>query len=327
MGGFRCWGRRILVGFAGACRRARGALPARAAGTLEIAPGKLIYLTQELEGVVFASNLSSFAASLLRGAGDRARAWLPGGSAETAFPAEWRAWLDEHVPPCARLPEALRQAHEDLVLKFVARKPFIGCAGLEVTEPMRVVVAGHACLLVLGRGLSAYAQVREILVYPGEFVARRKNVGAGGVVHEHAQVLRGESSSLGQVVLSWADVLAPAEAGHNLVVHEFAHQLDQAKGAANGAPFTFASLTQRQQWAAVMAREFQQHQRNAFHGEQTLLSHYGATSPAEFFAVCSEVFFELPQAMRYIHPALYTELSHYYRLDPASWFGAFAEPR
>jgi Mlc titration factor MtfA (ptsG expression regulator) len=190
---------------------------------------------------------------------------------------------------------------------------------------MRVVVAGHACLLVLARGMSAYSHVREILVYPGEFIARRNNTRAEGVVHEHAQVLRGESSSLGQVVLSWADVLAPAGSGHNLVVHEFAHQLDQAKGAANGAPFTYARASQRQRWAEVMRREFDQHQRHTHWGEPTLLSPYGATSPAEFFAVCSEVFFEQPQAMASIHPALYAELSGYYRLDPARWHGALEE--
>jgi len=270
-------------------------------------------------GVVFASSLSSLTSSILRGAGKRARSWLPLGSAETEFPEEWRASLHEHVPLYTVLPEALRRSHEDLVLKFLARKPFIGCAGLEVTEHMRVVIAGHACLLVLARGLSAYAHVREILVYPGEFVAHRAQVGYDGVVQQHAQVLRGESSSLGQVVLSWSDVLAPAGLGHNLVAHEFAHQLDQAKGGANGAPFTVASTTQRQRWAAVMSREFEQHRRNATFGEQTLLSHYGATSPAEFFAVCSEVFFELPVAMKYVHPALYTELCRYYRLDPAGW--------
>jgi Mlc titration factor MtfA (ptsG expression regulator) len=240
---------------------------------------------------------------------------------ETEFPHDWRTWLNEHVQLRTRLPDVLRLRHETLVLKFLADKPFIGCAGLEISEQMRVVIAGYACLLVLARGMRAYSHVREILVYPGAFVARRTNTGADGLVHQHMQVLRGESSSLGQVVLSWDDVLTPAGFGHNLVVHEFAHQLDQAKGAANGAPFTFASKPQRQQWANVMRREFEQHQRNASFGEQTLLSHYGATSPAEFFAVCSEVFFELPQAMRYVHPALYKELSQYYRLWPADWFG------
>lgn len=260
-----------------------------------------------------ASSLSSFASSILRGVRRRAA---------IEFPPEWRAWLDEHVQLRARLPAPLQLRHEKLVLDFVARKPFIGCAGLEVTEQMRVVVAGYACLLVLARGMHAYSHVREILLYPGQFAAHRAGMGADGLVHEHVQVLHGESSSLGQVVLSWADVLEPLGFGHNLVVHEFAHQLDQAKGVANGAPFTSAGKPQRERWASVMLREFERHRRNASLGEQTLLSHYGASSPAEFFAVCSEVFFELPQAMRYVHPALYGELSRYYGLEPADWFGA-----
>jgi Mlc titration factor MtfA (ptsG expression regulator) len=268
-----------------------------------------------------ASSLSSFAASVLRGAGRRARSWLPGHAAAADFPGAWRAWLDEHVQLRARLPAQMRLRHEALVQDFVARKPFIGCAGLEVTERMRVVVAGYACLLVLARGMSAYSHVREILMYPGLFAARRAGTGADGLVHEHVQVLHGESSSLGQVVLSWADVLEPVAFGHNLVVHEFAHQLDQAKGVANGAPFTFAGKAQRERWAKVMLREYEQHGRNAALGEQTLLSHYAATSPAEFFAVCSEVFFEMPQAMKYVHPALYNELGGYYGLSPADWFG------
>jgi Mlc titration factor MtfA (ptsG expression regulator) len=273
------------------------------------------------------SRLSSFASSILRRANHSARSWFPARSAGGNFPPEWRFWLDAHVALRARLPESLRLRHESLVLQFVARKPFIGCAGLEVTEQMRVVIAGYACLLVLARGMRAYSHVREILVYPGQFVARRANQAADGLVHEHVQVLHGESSSLGQVVLSWADVLTPAGLGHNLVVHEFAHQLDQAKGSANGAPFTIASTSRRQRWANVMSREFEQHQRNALLGEQTLLSHYGATNPAEFFAVCSEVFFELPQAMRYVHPGLYAELSQYYGVSPADWFGAISGQR
>ncbi len=261
-------------------------------------------------------SLSSLASSVLQGA----KSWLPR-SRQRAMPPQWREWLDAHIPLRAKLPAALRQRHESLVLKFVAQKPFIGCAGLEVTEHMRVVIAGQACLLILARGWSAYAHVRQILLYPGVFAARRAEPGDDGLVHEHVQVLHGESSTYGHVVLSWADVLHPTAFGHNLVVHEFAHQLDQAKGRANGAPFTTASLARRQRWAAVMTREFEQHQRSAYFGEQTLLSHYGATNPAEFFAVCTEVFFELPQAMRYVHPSLYRELSQYFGVSPAEWFG------
>jgi Mlc titration factor MtfA (ptsG expression regulator) len=224
----------------------------------------------------------------------------------------------------ARLPESLRLRHEALVLDFIRRKPFIGCAGFEVTEEVRVVVAGYACLLILARGRSAFDHVREVLVYPGQFVTRRDRVASDGLVHEDVQVLQGESSSLGQVVLSWDDVVQQSRVGQNVVIHEFAHQLDQAKGAANGAPFTAASTARRQRWAAIMSREYAQHQRNTHFGELTLLSPYGATNPAEFFAVCAEAFFELPQAMKYVHPTLYSELGNYFGLDPAEWFGAIS---
>lgn len=259
---------------------------------------------------------------MLRRARHSATAWLPSQGSGAVFPEPWRGWLRERVPLSARLPEPLRLRHEALVLDFIKRKPFIGCAGFEVTEEVRVVVAGHACLLILARGKRAFDHVREVLVYPGGFVARRERVGADGLVHEDARVLQGESSSLGQVVLSWTDTVHQSHLGHNLVIHEFAHQLDQAKGAANGAPFTAASAGRLQRWATVMGREYDQHQRNTSLGEQTLLSPYGATDPAEFFAVCAETFFELPQAMKYIHPTLYKELAAYFRLDPAEWFGA-----
>ena len=271
---------------------------------------------------MLANNISSFASSIVRRARHTAQAWLPSLAPATEFPPAWREWIREQVPLSTRLPDALRLRHESLVLDFVRRKPFIGCAGFEVSEEVRVVVAAWACLLVLARGASAYDHVREVLVYPGEFVTRRERTGPDGLVHGDVHVLRGESSSLGQVVLSWADVANRSHMGHNLVIHEFAHQLDQAKGAANGAPFTTASTARRQRWAEVMSREYAQHQRNTYFGEQTLLSPYGASNPAEFFAVCAEAFFELPQAMRYVHPTLYNELRGYFRLDPAEWFAA-----
>jgi Mlc titration factor MtfA (ptsG expression regulator) len=268
---------------------------------------------------VFVSQLSSFAASALRGATRQVRALLPASPAAAGIQPHWRAWLREHVPIVSRLPKELRERHEALVREFVAHKPFIGCAGFEVTEQARVVVAGHACLLILSRGMAAYRHVREVLVYPGAFAARRASVGPDQVVWEHVQVLHGESSSLGQVVLSWEDIASPASVGHNLVAHEFAHQLDQAKGKANGAPFLVARRARRERWAAVMNHAFEQHRLATAYGEPTLLSAYGATDPAEFFAVSVEAFFEMPQAVKYVHPALYAELGSYFGLDPAAW--------
>jgi len=139
---------------------------------------------------------------------------------------------------------------------------------------------------------------------------------------EQRRALAGESWVQGQVLLSWQDVLKggddPAD-GNNVVIHEFAHQLDQAKGFANGAP-ALRSRADYQRWSAVMQYEFDALRERAARGEPGLLDSYGATDPAEFFAVASEVFFERAAELAYAHPALYQELSRYYRLNPLSWF-------
>jgi len=134
-------------------------------------------------------------------------------------------------------------------------------------------------------------------------------------------VLSGESWSQGQVILSWQDTLQGAAApnnGQNVVIHEFAHQLDQEAGSANGAP-VLARRDYYARWAQVLGAEFAQLQARAAQGQPSLLSDYGATDPAEFFAVASEVFFEQPQSMAVEHPALFRELSQFYRLNPLSW--------
>ena len=134
-------------------------------------------------------------------------------------------------------------------------------------------------------------------------------------------MLSGESWDRGQVILSWEDVVEGAANpgdGRNVAIHEFAHQLDQQKGYANGAPW-LGSRHRYPQWSRVMLEEFARLQQQAAWGEPSLLSHYGATSPAEFFAVASEVFFEQPLDMAAIHPRLYRELAMFYRVDPAAW--------
>jgi Mlc titration factor MtfA (ptsG expression regulator) len=134
-------------------------------------------------------------------------------------------------------------------------------------------------------------------------------------------VLSGESWSQGQVILSWPDVVEGAalpDDGRNVVIHEFAHQLDQQSGAANGAPW-LPGRRRRERWAQVLGAEFAALQRRVAHGEDGLLDAYGAKDPAEFFAVASETFFEQPQQMAAQHAALFGEFSRYYRLQPLSW--------
>jgi Mlc titration factor MtfA (ptsG expression regulator) len=243
---------------------------------------------------------------------------------ETAFPAEWRRILRERVPLVRKMPQHLQMQLRKHMQVFIAEKSFLGCDGLQVTEEMRVVIAAQACLLILNRATDYFANVRQILVYPGAFVVNRVSVDAAGVHREGAEVRLGESWSQGQVVLSWDDALHGADVaddGYNVVIHEFAHQLDQENGAARGAPPPQLgdATHDAQRWSEVFRTAYAHLQAQARTGERGLIDHYGAQDPAEFFAVVSEVFFEQPQALAGEYPALYQELKGYYKLDPASW--------
>lgn len=241
--------------------------------------------------------------------------------ARRPFPAEWRRVLRERVPYVATMPADLQLQLKKRMQVFLAEKPFIGCGGLAVTEEMRVVVAAQACLLLLNQRGARFEDLRQILLYPGPFVVDRSRTDAMGLQHEQRQVLQGESWQQGQVILSWPDVLEGAAEpgdGRNVVIHEFAHQRDQENGGANGAPW-LPNAMRRKRWARVMGREYAALRRRVSVGEETLLDPYGATAPAEFFAVASEVFFEQPGLLAQQHPALYREFSGFYRIHPLSW--------
>jgi Mlc titration factor MtfA (ptsG expression regulator) len=234
------------------------------------------------------------------------------------FPSAWRKILRRRVPIVARLPADLQRRLKRHIQVFLAEKPFIGCLGQAITDEVRVTVAAQACLLLLGRPQSDYyPRLRQILVYPDAFVVRRKRPLGDGVVNEQRQALAGESWSHGQVIISWHEALAGAadpSDGRNVVLHEFAHQVDQDKGNADGLPWR-PHPTTRRRWAAVMGEAFERLQREP----SALIDAYGATDPAEFFAVVTEAFFEQPQALVAEAPAVYRELVGLYRLDPKEW--------
>ena len=237
------------------------------------------------------------------------------------FPAEWRQILRRRVPYFHSLPADLQLQLKKRIQVFLAEKPFIGCAGLSVTEEMRVTIAAQACLLVLNRRGECFSGLRQILVYPDPFLVDKVHADGSGVLQDRRQVLAGESWSIGQVVLSWEDVLEGAETaddGHNVVIHEFAHQLDQENGRANGAP-PMAGHGRRARWSRVLGDEFDALRSSVAEGRPSLFGSYGASDPAEFFAVISEVFFEQPAEMAASHAALYRLLSEFYRVDPLSW--------
>jgi Mlc titration factor MtfA (ptsG expression regulator) len=237
------------------------------------------------------------------------------------FPAAWRRVLRERMPAFARLPADLQWQVKKHVQVLLAEKPFIGCAGLKVTDEMRVLIAAQAALLLLNTHAGYFSNLRQVLVYPGAFVVERSSADGSGLTHETRRALAGESWQQGQLLLSWDDVVAGAadpDDGRNVVIHEFAHQLDQERGRANGAPW-LGRRDAYERWAATLNAEYAALHARLSRGETGLIDAYAATDPAEFFAVVSEHFFEQAPALAASHPALYAEFARYYRTDPRHW--------
>ncbi|MBK6464083.1 MAG: zinc-dependent peptidase [Myxococcales bacterium] len=241
------------------------------------------------------------------------------------FPEAWREILERNVRHAARLTPAEREELEQLTRVFVAEKAFEGCGGLELTDEIRVTIAGQACLLLLNRETDVYPELEIVLVYPHAYraPARRQD---GAVVIEGDEARLGESWSRGMVVLAWDHVSTSARhlgGGHNVVLHEFAHQLDAEEGDMDGVP-ELDSNAHYLGWARIFGEEFHELTQRLHADRRSDIDPYGAASPAEFFAVVTEMFFERPRALRHGHPELYAELSAFYRQDPAS---AAARPR
>lgn len=236
------------------------------------------------------------------------------------FPEEWRAILRRRLPILRGLTADERERLFALLRFFLADKAFYGCDGLVVDDEIRLTIAAQACLLCLGRSGPLYPRLRHILVYPQAFHARHHGIRADGTVDEVGEDRLGESWDHGKVILSWDDVALDAEDwsdGFNVVLHEFAHQLDSENGETDGNPPL--SRNRRERWEQVMGEEFRALGRASERGEETLLDPYGASHPAEFFAVATEAFFELPAELAAEHPRLFRELRQFYALDPRRW--------
>lgn len=237
------------------------------------------------------------------------------------FPPAWVAFLEENIEVYPRLPMELRMQLRRLIKQFLHQTTFTGAAGLEITDEIRVTIAAQACMLILNRNSGVYPRLRYIIVYPTAFVARHEGVDENGVVDHRARGLLGESWQNGKVILAWDSVQRGARNfvdGQNVVLHEFAHQLDSEDGSTDGAPL-LAGATSYRSWAGVLSPEFQELQLDARRGKRSIMDHYGATNPAEFFAVATETFFEKPRRMAEHHRELFEILKSYYRIDPRDW--------
>src|SRR6266487_1503914 len=237
------------------------------------------------------------------------------------FPKRWLTLIQRHVVFFHRLSASDRAELLGHVQVFLAEKRFEGCGGFAITDEVRVTVAAQACLLLLHRRTDSFPDLLTILVYPLSYMVEEKRQ-LGEHVWEEGTVGRlGETGRrMGSLVLSWGAVkhgaADPAD-GKNVVLHEFAHQLDYENGAADGVP-GLATREEQLAWSEVMRSEFASLRSADETGIPTLLDTYGATDPVEFFAVSVEAFFEQPRALRDHHPRLYAELQKYFHAASAT---------
>lgn len=286
------------------------------------------------------------------------------------FPDAWRHILEKTVPLYRRLPRADREELHGHVHVFLHEKRFEGCAGLPVTDEIRLTIAAQACVLLLHRDTDYFPGLSSILIYPTTYVApvvRHE----GAIVSEYQEERSGETWDQGSLVLSWDGVtgaVAPAppseedgeprqrsgngrsrdrplheefvqttesdgtsnrSAGeteddvelvpaYNVVLHEFAHQLDLENGELDGTP-RLNSPEQYLSWARVFDAAMKQLAEEIESGVEPVLDDYGLGNEAEFFAIVTESFFETPFALLEEYPDVYRELERYYCQDPAGW--------
>jgi len=232
----------------------------------------------------------------------------------TLDPALWRQ-VTGGLPFLQGLTPAEWHRLRDFAVLFLDEKEMHGARGFVLTDAVRLSIAVQACLPILNLGLDAYQGWVGIVIYPGEFKVRREETDASGVVHEYDDELSGEAWPGGPVILSWQDVKL-GTAGYNVVIHEFAHKLDVLNGAMNGFPPLHREMSS-ERWAQAFSAAYADFCAKAEKNMETALDPYGAESPAEFFAVTSEAFFETPHVLQREYPEVYQQLAAFYRQYPA----------
>ncbi|MEC4676593.1 MAG: M90 family metallopeptidase [Nitrospirota bacterium] len=236
------------------------------------------------------------------------------------FPREWEEILRKNVALYKYLPGKFREPLHGYINVFLNEKKFEGCGGLQLTDVIKVTIAAQACLLLLKGNPTFYPRLKSILVYPGAYVAKQTSfIGSIPVQMDSARL--GESWTRGDLVLAWDHVKQESVDigyGHNVVLHEFSHQLDQEDGSADGAPI-LDQVSSYVAWARILGREYGELVDMKKKHHKDVIDAYGATNPAEFFAVITEAFFTKSAKLHKKHPELYEELKLYYKMDPLKW--------
>ncbi len=235
------------------------------------------------------------------------------------FPESWNVHLDS-LPFYERLSADDQKSLRDATRVIVAEKSWEGCGGQEINEEVQVIIAAQAALLLLGVEHEYYRRLQSIVVYPSTFELPDRAADRRGLVKSESSPVLGLAFLRGPVVLAWDSARYGAENwqdGRNVVIHEFAHKLDMLDGYADGAP-PLENKEQYEAWSTIMSREYERLLDKTEKGRRTVLDKYGATNPAEFFAVATEAFFEKPRQLRKRREELYELLKTYYKQDPAT---------
>ncbi|WP_430737009.1 zinc-dependent peptidase [Psychrobacter sp. VH5] len=225
--------------------------------------------------------------------------------------ADWRQ-AAKRIVILDRLNEDERSRLFELATLFLDEKSITGAQGFEITDKVRLSIALQACLPILNLGLEWYKGWSSVIIYHGSYKSESTTVDEFGIVHEGQQHRSGEAWQRGPVILSWKDAKHSGECdGHNVVIHEFVHKLDMLNGRANGFPPMHPDMDPAR-WTKIMSRDFEDFQNHRKSG----LDRYGATNPAEFFAVLSEVFFETPQKLFDAYPDIYDIMVKFFQQTP-----------
>ncbi|MFN5924355.1 MAG: zinc-dependent peptidase [Pseudanabaena sp.] len=236
-------------------------------------------------------------------------------------PRHWLNIIESNLAIYHSLEIHQQKQLQGYVQVFLKEKQFIGCMGLQVTEEMRVTIAAIACLLLFGDRKTYFPNLRSILIYPHAYIVNEIVMRDHYIVEERLVARLGESWTQDQIILSWEQIqqdLRNWQDGHNVILHEFAHQHDQEDGRAEGVPILPRTLDYAL-WAKVMTTDYLQLCDQVERQHKTIIDSYGATNPAEFFAVVTETFFEKPKQLYQHHSSLYELLQRYYQLDPRQW--------
>jgi len=228
--------------------------------------------------------------------------------AREPFPVEWEGILEETFEFYPRLAPAVRQEFQNKLRIFLAEKAFFGARGLEITDEIRVIVGASAVRLILFLDLFLYESVREIVVYPDDYVHP-----------EDGDVMLGEVYEFGTVLLSWSAVQDGVQNPHDgtdTAIHEFAHMLDWANGEFDGIP-PLGSVAEVKEWERLLGVHLASLQMDR-RKQRVVLREDGGDDESEFFAVATESFFEKPKVMRQLLPDLFEALLRFYRYDPSA---------